>query len=261
MPDWVRKIDYSDAETFKPLVRDRAHEIVEHYKGTVDMFDVINEAHDWSNIFDYDQEQLIDLTRFMCNITREANPEAIRVVNTLFEWGQYVAIDATLRRVYEETATPYRTSSRPLMSGYEYLERCIKANIDFEVVGLQFHEPTQDMFEINLLLERFARLGKTIHITELGIPSSPRYIKRGMPGWWRCYYWHGPWTEELQADAIEQFYTLCYSKPYITAVTSWSLDDSGPGNYSGFLKSDLTPKESYQRLKNLVEEWRLMKQE
>jgi len=61
-----------------------------------------------------------------------------------------------------------------LTTPYGYLEKCIKANIGLEVLGLQLYYPVEDMFEISLQLDRFARLRKRTHITELGISSANR---------------------------------------------------------------------------------------
>jgi hypothetical protein len=260
LPEWVRTIDFKDPNTFKPLVREFASDIVEHWQDSIFLYDVINEAHDWANVFGYSQEQLIDLTRFMCDITWNANRQAIRLVNSVFEWGQYVAFDATCGSLGRG-----ETSSRPLMSVYDYLQRCIAEGIEFEAIGLQVSNPTQDMFEIGLMLERYARLGKPIHITELGIPSQPipACIPRGyeVPGYhrFRGYDWHGPWTEELQADYLERFYTLCYSKQFVTAVTVSRFVDNEPAGtsfFTGLLRSDCTAKPAYYRLKSLIDGWK-----
>jgi len=161
IPEWTRGLDY---ETLKSLQRDRVYEIVEKYRGTIDIFDVINEAHDWANELGYTHDQLLEMTKLACDATAEANAEAIRVVNNCCIWGEYSATDAT----------HFGRSDRPLTTPYRYLEKCIKANIGFEVLGLQLYYPVQDMFEISLQLDRFARLGKPIHITELGISSANR---------------------------------------------------------------------------------------
>jgi endo-1,4-beta-xylanase len=255
MPDWLQRAA-PNYETLKLLVRGFAYDLVKHYSDTIHIWDVINEAHDWANIFGYNQEQLIELTKLMCDATREANPVAIRVVNSIFPWGQYVATGMHVAG----------RNARPLMTPYKYLENCVKANVEFEVIGLELYNPPHDIFEINLLLERFARFGKPIHITEVGVPSAtvaceldPKIEERQVKEYSRRFdnEWHGPWSEDLQADWVEQFYTLCYSKLYVTAVTNWEFDDVRGGlvHHSGFLRSDLTPKQSYLRLKSLVDSW------
>ncbi|GFE67717.1 endo-1,4-beta-xylanase [Chroococcus sp. FPU101] len=123
------------------------------------------------------------------------------------------------------------------------------------MIGLQLYYPDQDLFEINRLLERFSQLGKPIHITELGVSSSTQKDESSYflepTGLWRS-----PWSETIQADWIEQFYTICYSKNYIEAISWWDLADGGSFMpYGGLLNRDLTPKLGYDRLKELLKQW------
>jgi GH35 family endo-1,4-beta-xylanase len=284
-PDWVLKGGHRQYEAVGELIQDRAYEIAKHYKGIIDMFDVVNEAHDWNNIFDYSDEQLVELSGLICDVVRDANPEVIRVINHVWEWGQYVASGRY------SSFQGLQESTRPLMSPSKYLEKCLEANIGFEAIGLQVHNPVHDMFEINQMLDRYARFRKPIHITELGYPSAPvqeeavgqrsnvgDYIAAASTGvtiWGHPHNWHAPFNEAVQADWYEQFYTLCYSKPCVTAVTTWSWQDVGSAlglstimarargerprgwpPYTGFFKSDLTSKLSYYRLKNLIDSWK-----
>jgi endo-1,4-beta-xylanase len=258
MPDWLQRAA-PNYECLKLLVHGFAYEMVRRYRDNIYIWDVINEAHDWANLFGYSQEQLVELTRLVCETTRQANPVAVRVINNIFLWGEYVAVDLHMRG----------RSTRPLMTPYKYLENCAKANVDYEVIGLELYNPVHDMFEINLVLERFAPFGKPIHITEVGVPSAtvvrgldPKAAERAGQAYWHRFdnEWHGPWSENRQTEWLEQFYTLCYSKPYVTAVTNWEFDDVRGGlvHHSGFLRSDLTPKPSYHRLKELIASWHRM---
>jgi endo-1,4-beta-xylanase len=70
-------------------------------------------------------------------------------------------------------------------------------------------------------------------------------------------YWHAPWSESIQADWVEQFYTLCYAHPAVNAVTWWDFSDAG-GHFwahGSFVRPDGQPKESYHRLQRLIREW------
>jgi endo-1,4-beta-xylanase len=56
---------------------------------------------------------------------------------------------------------------------------------------------------------------------------------------------------------VEQFYSLCYSKSYIKAISWWDLTDNGNfWPHGGLVNRDLTPKLAYKRLKNLLQTWR-----
>jgi GH35 family endo-1,4-beta-xylanase len=136
------------------------------------------------------------------------------------------------------------------------MQACLAANVPFEATGLQLYYPNHDLLEIDKMLERFARLGKPIHITELGVPSATTEDKNSSmvtP----FGYWHQPWSETIQADWIEQFYTLCYSKSYIEAITWWDFSDQ-IGHFwahGGLLNTEGKPKESFDRLKALLTQW------
>jgi hypothetical protein len=107
------------------------------------------------------------------------------------------------------------------------------------------------------MLNRFKRFNKPIHITEMatasvdGLDLASMRPKTTAPGW------HGPWSEETQADWVEAIYTLAYSKPEFEAIGWWDLADIG-GHFwphGGLLHADLTPKLAYDRLGELQREW------
>jgi endo-1,4-beta-xylanase len=221
---------------------------VSRFRSRIHVWDIINEAHDWANDPNFSQEQLLELTRMASEATRLADPTAFRVVNSCCIWGEYVAT----RKTYSGSL------DRPSRTPFEYLRALRDAGVDYEGVGLQLYCPGRDMLEVERLIERFFVFGKPIHITEAGIPSLHDF---GPPARDNPYpinaVWHGAkWNEQLQADWVEQFYTLCYSMPQVQAITWWSFNDPGYIPNSGFLTRDLKPKESYQRLLKMIADWR-----
>ena len=63
--------------------------------------------------------------------------------------------------------------------------------------------------------------------------------------------WHAPWNEHIQADWVEQFYTIASARPEITALTWWDFQDPGFMQTAPFLFEDRAPREMYSRLKAL----------
>lgn len=236
VPEWIQDKSYGE---ILDLSRQRVLEITRHFGDRIPYYDIINEAHDidWANTLNFSQDQMLELTQMAAETSAVGSPNVKRIINTCCNWAQYVA------RSPEE---------KPLTSAYQYLNRCIQADIPFEFIGVQLYYPNQDMFEINRLLERLSTLGKPIHITELGVSSSTEpdetSIFKTPPG-----LWHQPWSETVQADWVEQFYTLCYSKSFIHAITWWDLADDGFWPHGGLLREDMTPKESYLRLQKFQE--------
>ena len=245
LPNWRRKLDYS---TLKEVIYRQIYETVTRYKDRIKIWDVINEAHDTANLLHYSREQLIELTEVACRATRDADPQATRIVNCNMPWGYYRA----------------RYETRDPMHAIEYLELLAERGIEYEILGLQLYHGgmdhwVRDMAEQSALLDQYIALGKPIHITEVQTPSS---MEREWESWVgrrggevaNCGWWHRPWDPETQADWVEQFYTIAVSKAEIGAVTWWDSSDRGTfWPHGGFLDKLDLPKPSYCRLKALIE--------
>jgi hypothetical protein len=197
---------------------------------------------------------MVEITALMSRAAREADPTAFRVVNSCCLWAEYAATRMT-------NNTPL---NRPSRTPLEYLQSLRDARVDYDAIGLQIYAPGRDMLEIERHMDRFTALGKPIHITELGIPSAndrrtlATYEERGRTIPYPIdAVWHGSdWSEEIQADWVEQFYTLCYSKPEVEAVSWWDFRDPGYMPNGGLIAADFRPKASYGRLLKLIESWR-----
>ena len=243
IPDWMHDKSFEDV---KSIHKHRIKRIVDRYKGRIDRWDVINEAHDFANDLHFSYDQLFDLTRMACDTARAANPNSMSVINSTCLWGEYAA-----PRAGKELPSPIQRTP------HQYLTDCVREKLDFDVIGLQVYYPGWDMFEIDRMLERFGRLGKPVHITEQSVASDTakdtRALDQDVNG-----YWHAPFSQAVQADWVEQFWTIAYSKDCIQAISYWDLADYG-GHFwphGGLLDGSFKPKESYRRLKALVDSWR-----
>ena len=211
---------------------------VGRYRDRIHAWDVINEAHDWAEELNSTSEQNLELTRLACETARIADPTVFRVINSCCTW----------------SVSPTPANAR---SVHQYVCACRDAVIPFEAIGLQYYYPSRDMLEIERNLDRFLGFGKPVHITELGTSSSSNPVDRADRGQPTRNVWHGTqWTETIQADWAEQFYTICYSKPEVEAISWWSLSDPGFIPQSGLLTRENQPKESYERLRRLMGSWR-----
>jgi GH35 family endo-1,4-beta-xylanase len=144
---------------------------------------------------------------------------------------------------------------------YDYLAMLRDAGASHEAIGLQYYHSGRDMLEFERNLDVFQAFGKTVHITELGIPSSSEEVEKnewwgGGPGGCR-FVWHGErFTETSQADWFEQVYTIAYGKPWVQAITTWDFADPAFIPHGGLMNSDGTPKLSYHRLLALLAGWK-----
>lgn len=239
VPNWLQDRSF---EHVRELHRQRIRDIVSRYSGRIDIWDVINEAH-CANVLNFTFDQLDEMTRVACDETKAANAKAVRVVNNTAMWG--------------ENAVPFGSPSHGWgRTPRQYLASIAAKGINYDIVGIQVYQPERDMMELDLMLDRFAKFGP-LHITEQGIPSDTEpdesaHVKN--PGG----RWHEPWSEKIQADWIEQFWTIAFSKPAVRAITWWDFTDAGGQFWAhgGFLRKDGTPKESYWRLRKRIREWR-----
>ncbi len=127
------------------------------------------------------------------------------------------------------------------------------AGTPIDVVGLQAHEPLDTAWPLDTVqahLDLYAELGTDIHITEFS-PCSNGNPVLGTP-------YRGTWTEATQAQFAEDFYRVCFAHPKVKAISWWDVSDNGAWLAGGgLLRSDMTAKPVYDRLKNLINnEWR-----
>lgn len=234
-------------EELKRSCDDYIQRSVARFRTRIHTWDVINEAHDWANDLNLDAGQLVEITRLASESTRKADPTAFRVVNNCCTWGEYAA----RRRTYSGPL------NRPSRTPLDYITAIEEARVPYEAIGLQIYYPGRDMLEIERQLERFFVFGKPVHITELGVSSSSEPLPAQENSRPSADVWHGAaWNETIQADWVEQFYTICYSKPEIQAITWWDFSDPAFIPHGGMLSPAFEPKESYRRLAKLLGAWR-----
>ncbi|CAI8281033.1 MAG: Anti-sigma-I factor RsgI6 [Opitutia bacterium UBA7350] len=157
----------------------------------------------------------------------------------------------------------------------EQIEHCLKAGAKFEVIGIQTHMHTE-MDSINEArlwgaLEKYARFGKPLHLSEISILSCERF-----KDWKRYQAWidkveradakgiprplmpSTPKLEEYQAELARDFYTLAFSHPAVEAIIWWTITDLEPwrGMPAGLLDAEGRPKPVYKVLDQLInQEW------
>jgi endo-1,4-beta-xylanase len=238
IPDWLKGADWAAAQKHCARVVSRS---VERYRNRINIWDIINEAHDWANGLNLTHEQEVEITKVCADAARQKNPDAKLIVNNCCPFGEYAAEGRVhLGPVYDKVFTPL-----------SYLDAVMKANVDFDIVGVQIYFPARDMLSISKLLDEYARFGKPVNITELGVRTITASRRDELP----TTEWHMPWCEKVQADWVEWFYTMCYARPEITAITWWDFKDPAFIPTSGYLREDETPRESFFRLKALEHSW------
>ncbi len=249
-PDWLRGKSY---DAILAYVEKHVRRVVGHYGDQMYAWEVVNEFHDWANECQLSPEQTIEVTRLACNVARDTAPHVKRLINNCAPFAEYVQL-----KKWTELDARY-----PQRTPYQFLKQLADAGVDFQISGIQMYFPYRDLADIIILVEKFATIGKTIQLTEVGASSGPsaESIASGkLTIAEEPYAWHRPWDEELQADWMEGLYTLAYSKPYIEAVNWYDFVD--PYAWipnGGMLRSPKgEAKAVVDRLMHLKDQWRKM---
>lgn len=245
-PDWLKNKNF---DQLKKYVEKHTVNLVSHYGNDLAEWEVINEYHDWANIHNHTPAQITEITRLVCDKTRETNPKVGRLINNCCPWAEYAARGRMARMA----------ATRPLRSPRKFMQDITEAGVEYEYLGIQIYFPQRDLSDIVRLLERLEQLNKPLVITEIGASSdftapSNTGATRGSSG--EPYAWHRYWDDELQADWLEQVYTIYYSRPTIKAINWYDFSDFRPFIVNGgLIREDATPKRSFERLKSLLASW------
>ncbi len=235
VPDWMYLFE-NDFDSILQFAREHVRRCMQRYKKKITSW-VVASGLNADTVFSFTFEQLMELTRAVVAEARKIAPRAQLVIDVTQPWGESYA--------RSPSCVP------PLL----YAEMAVQAAIPFDALGLQFvfgHDADgyrqRDLFQIATLIDRFANLGKPIHVTAVAVPSED-----GSGG-----QWHGPWSQELQADWLEQFVQITLSRPFVEsvclAVGADGWDEALP--HSGVLLADGTPKVACNRLATLLQNLR-----
>ncbi len=194
----------------------RVFDILRRYSGRIDFWEVVNEPS-------HCREVKIDEPY---QWAREADPDAYLIVNDY-----YVMADGCPQF-------------------FDLLQEAERNGVPFDGIGIQAHEPRTMRFPLNqvrTILDKYATLGKELHITEFTPTSAGQRITGS--------HVRGRWDEAAQADYAVKFYTVCFAHPSVVAVTWWDLcDERSWLKGGGLLRKDLGPKPAYDALRKLIHE-------
>lgn len=234
-PKWLSKTDLW--ENKRELER-RFKEISERYADKIRTIEVTNE-HEWplcgmSPLYASD-----DYLEFCYKLAEKYFPSNELVIN-------------------ENTALRAQGTQRDKY--YALIENTILKGARIDAVGLQFHmffrreeeyEQTRceyDPQRLFRILDLYAKLNRPFQITEITVPA----------------YSNDAEDEEIQAEIIENLYSIWFSHGNVEQIIYWNLVDGYAAfapigdmtagenyYYGGLLRHDLTPKPAYYKIKEL----------
>jgi len=220
-PNWLKMKSF---DQLKLYLEKHINQVIGYYGDKIKVWEVVNEMHDWANELQLNNDQVVEITKFACDVARAANPKIKLLVNNCCPFAEYVQLR---KWGVSDAKFPQRTP-------YRFTKDIVKAGADFDLIGAQVYFVHRTLPETIGFLERYGSLGKKMHLAEIGSPSKGITLEfhEDDLDWSTQYYeWHRHWDEELQADWLENTFTIGYSKPFIEA-TNW-YDFADP---FGFLK-------------------------
>ena len=248
-PDWLK--DATVPQVKQELER-RFAEVAERYGNRINTIEVTNEMF-WpegkgTTAF-YDEPDYVEW--------------CFKLAEKYFPANQLVINDGT--------KTAWCQSGRPTDKYYLCAENAMLKGARVDAIGMQFHifsqkedeyDCTKVQYNPQTLYQRmdmYSRLGKPLQITEVTLPA----------------YDDTQEGESIQAQLLENLYTIWFSHKNVEQIIYWNLVDGYayvPTNdpkviansqgdmtlgenifYGGLLRFDMTPKPAYYTLKNLIE--------
>jgi GH35 family endo-1,4-beta-xylanase len=248
-PDWLKTKSYGEILKY---VESHVREVVSHYGDKIQVWEVVNELHDWAMEVALNHEQTIELTKLACEVARDTNPNIRLLINNCCPFADYIQ----QRKWHEKEAKfPQRTP-------HQFTRELIDAGVDFDIVGVQVYFVKRTLTDALQSIERYEQMGKKVQLAEIGASSkgiTQEFVGEEKDFSSQPYEWHRHWDEELQADWLESVFTYAYSKPFIEAANWYDfVDPYGFLKHGGILRSPKGEKKAaVDRLMKLKEQWKI----
>lgn len=239
IPDWLF-IWENDFEQVREMAYDFITRVVERYGSRVQAWGVVGGLNS-ENCFKFGFDQLIEMTRSAALAAKRAANRSLVLVELSEPWGEYYAYNPW-------TIPPLIYADMICQSGVNFDGFDVQVRFGRGAGGMQ----TRDMLEFSTMLDRFAGIGKPVHLSSVQVPSiSDVRDNNGRIGEAGC--WHKAWDVQTQAQWLEQVYTIALSKPAVETITWRDLADRPDGvlQHGGLLTSDLQIKPAFERLVKL----------
>lgn len=243
-PNWVDTNSISDQ---KKRLDKRYRELAERYAGRIEAWEVINElmcieAPRMANPF-FREDDVLEWNFKLAEKYFPLNELIVNEAGHLWCWGSFA-----------ENRSAY----------YQMIERGIKNGARIDSIGMQYHIFTsgratemqlgrymynpENIFRV---LDCYEKLRRPIQITEITIPA----------------YSNDAEDEALQAEIIENLYSIWFSHKAVEMITYWNVTDgyaawAPQGDmtkgenifYGGLMRFDMSKKPAYEKIQHLFKE-------
>ena len=218
---WLKEMKDEDLTA---TVRERGRTIGARYRGRFAEYDLNNEM---MHADYYEQRFGIDFVRRMALSVKEGDPDAALFVND-----------------YDIT-----TGNR-LDDYVQHIRKLLDAGVPLSGIGVQghLHGDSFDPAALQKSLDELSQFHLPIRITEFNFPGQ------------RSKYYTGdrravmpPEEEQAKAEALKQFFTICFAHPSVTGILMWGFWEGA--NWipqSSLYKRDWTPLPAAKAYEELV---------
>jgi hypothetical protein len=237
LPDWLLQSGFG-FERMRELAYQFVSKVVARYASVVHRWYVISGLNVF-NQFNFNFEQILEMTRAASMAVRAAGSRAVRIIEISHPWGEYYA------------STP--NSIPPFV----YMDMVVQSGTNFDAFALQMQfgkDETglhlRDVMQISSILDCFGVVAKPLHITHVAVPSANG---TGLFDGTVAGVWHRRWDETRQSQWLNRFHKIALSKPFVESVNYDALADNESNviAHSGLLSEQMEPRESFKTLKRL----------
>jgi GH35 family endo-1,4-beta-xylanase len=240
-PSWAP----TTSEETIPLLENRVFDLIPRYRGKVRIWDVVNEA----------------------TVSRNAS-------NGIGNWAKRngpVAVTQQSLRWARAASRKFEKIDKPLFLYNDFnlgpdltdLLATLRERGELpDAIGIQshMHDGVWPLEKVWQAAEEYGKFNRPLHFTEVTVVSGARPVREEKGSDGDATNWlTTPEGEKAQGDYLAQFYAVLFSNPKVDAITYWDFSDYGAwqGAPAGLIRTDMTPKPAYDRLKKLIRsEWR-----
>lgn len=237
LPAWLWLWE-EDFDNMLHFVSDFVETVIARYRGRIRLWEVTARTN-YGEILSLDEEKRIRLTVRALRVAKEMDHEAVYMVTLGQPWAEYMA-----RREYQ-------------YSPLHFADALTRADLGLGALGLELAmgylddgSYCRDLLEVSELLDRYSMLGLPLHVA-LAAPSGGGSDDLASSGWsFGGGSWRGGWTEQTQADWLDESLRIVASKPLVQEVSWGHFSDAGSHEFplAGLVRSDGTPKLALDRV-------------
>ncbi len=237
LPAWLWMWE-DQFDTLLNFASDFVETVISRYRGRIRLWEIVARSN-YGVALSLEEEKRVRMTVRALRTARDLDPEATYLITLVQPWAEYMA-----RRDYE-------------YSPLNFADALIRADLGLGAIGVEIvmgydkdASYCRDHLEISEMLDRYAVLGVPLHVS-LAVPSGWGADEKASSGWsFGGGRWHGEWSEQTQADWLEQTIRLVAAKPYVQEIDLSHFSDAAPHEFAlaGLVRTDGTPKPALERV-------------